>query len=163
MYLIFLSNGIFLNRVSNFDIYFFQWVTFVMLVQAGTFMLPYKIWTGLEGGLIAEFGLDAKSGILLKENYGEGLVMESLVDKYVKFFKSVLHRNNYYFFKYVTCEVLNLVVLFFNFYLTDVFLNGNFWYYGLEFLKFTRLTHAEQVTQCAILPIFSLINRLFWG
>ena len=143
--------------MSNFDIYFFQWVTFVMLVQAGSFILPYKIWTGLEGGLIAEFGLDAKSGILLKENYGEGLVMESLVDKYVKFFKSVLHRNNYYFFKYVTCEVLNLVVLFFNFYLTDVFLNGNFWYYGWEVAKFQRLTHAEQVTQCAILPIFSLI------
>ena len=27
----------------------FQWVTFVMMVQAGAFMLPYKLWKALEG------------------------------------------------------------------------------------------------------------------
>jgi hypothetical protein len=44
----------------------FQWVTFVLMFQAGTFILPYKLWQMLEGGLIAEFGLDANSRILLE-------------------------------------------------------------------------------------------------
>ena len=43
------------------------------MIQAGTFILPYYIWRALEGGLIEEFGLEAKSGILLRENYNEGL------------------------------------------------------------------------------------------
>ena len=44
----------------------FQWVTFVLMFQAGTFILPYKLWQFMEGGLIAEFGLDANSRILLE-------------------------------------------------------------------------------------------------
>ena len=43
------------------------------MIQAGAFILPYYIWRALEGGLIEEFGLEAKSGILLRENYNEGL------------------------------------------------------------------------------------------
>ena len=109
-----------------------------MLVQAGAFYLPYKVWVALEGGLLEEFGMDAKSGILLKEDYGSALALESVVDKYVKYFRSILHRNNYYFGKYMVCEALNVVMLFFNFYLTDIFLNGNFWYYGWDVFQYNR-------------------------
>jgi len=49
------------------DTSYYQWVTFVMLVQAGTFILPYKIWQCLEGGLIAEFGQDANARIMLSQ------------------------------------------------------------------------------------------------
>ena len=50
---------IFLKTITIFTL--FQWVTFVMMVQAGTFMLPYRIWRALEGGLIEEFGTEAKN------------------------------------------------------------------------------------------------------
>ena len=43
------------------------------MIQAGSFILPYYTWRALEGGLIEEFGQEAKSGILLRENYNEGL------------------------------------------------------------------------------------------
>ena len=70
-----------------------------MMVQAGTFMLPYRIWRFLEGGLMEEFGTDAKTAIILDEEYGdEAVVMDSVVDKYVKFFRQTWHRNNWYFF-----------------------------------------------------------------
>ena len=81
-----------------------------------------------------------------KNDNGDGYAMEPLVEKYVKFFRSILHRNNYYFFKFIFCEFLNIVSLYANFYLTDVFLNGNFWYYGVEAVKFSRLSYQEQVT-----------------
>jgi len=127
---------------------YYQWVTFVMMVQAGAFMLPYKLWKALEGGLLEDFGADAKSRF---DDDGNG--QAHLVEKYVKYFKSILHRNNYYFMKYLCCEVLNLVMLYFNFYLTDVFLNGNFWYYGWEAMKFNSLSYAEQMSGAYINPM----------
>ena len=44
----------------------FQWVTFVLMFQAATFILPYKLWQCMEGGLLAEFGQDANARILLE-------------------------------------------------------------------------------------------------
>jgi len=131
---------------------YYQWVTFVMMVQAGAFMLPYKIWSALEGGLLADFGIDAKSGILLKDD-DDGNGQAHLIEKYVKYFKSILHRNNYYFLKYLCCEFLNLVMLYLNFYMTDVFLNGNFWYYGWDAVKFNQLSYKEQQSGAVINPM----------
>ena len=95
-----------------------------------------------------EWNLNYTTLILLqnKNDNGDGYAMEPLVEKYVKFFRSILHRNNYYFSKFIFCECLNLVSLYANFYLTDVFLNGNFWYYGYEAVKYSRLSYPEQVT-----------------
>ena len=110
-----------------------------MMVQAGTFMLPYRIWRALEGGLMDEFGGDAKTKIILDDEYGEeAMVMMSLVDRHIKFFRSIWHRNNWYFFMFVLCELLNCGVLFLNFWITDVFLNGKFYTYGWDVIQFGR-------------------------
>ena len=95
------------------------------------------------------------------------LVMETVVEKYVKFFKSTFHRNNHYFAKYVCCEILNFLMLFFNFYLTNVFLNGNFWNYGWELLEFNKYSLWEQkVSNFFALLILQLISKFrgsnFW-
>ena len=42
------------------DTSYYQWVTFMLLFQAGTFLFPFKIWKALEGGLIGAFGDDAR-------------------------------------------------------------------------------------------------------
>ena len=49
------------------DTAYYQWVTFMQIFQAGMFLLPYKIWSWCEGGLLESFGQDAKSAIILKE------------------------------------------------------------------------------------------------
>ena len=56
------------------------------MIQAGTFMLPKKIWTALEGGLMEEFGQDAKSKVILTDEFEEAVLMEAQVDKYLKFY-----------------------------------------------------------------------------
>ena len=33
------------------DTSYYQWVTFMQLFQAGMFLLPYKLWSVMEGGL----------------------------------------------------------------------------------------------------------------
>ena len=100
----------------------------MLLFQAGTFLFPYKIWKAIEGGLIAAFGDDARSAIMLKEDnqYDDGIVLEAVVEKYVKYFKSILHHNSMYFFKFVCCEMGNIVMLFANFWAIDKFLKGRF-------------------------------------
>ena len=52
--------------LANLPMNLFQWVTFVLMFQAASFILPYKLWQCMEGGLLAEFGLDANSRILLE-------------------------------------------------------------------------------------------------
>jgi len=67
-----------------------------------------------------------RSAILLRDEHHceEGIVMEAVVEKYVKYFKSIFHHNNWYFTKFVCCEMLNIVVLFSNFWAIDKFLQG---------------------------------------
>jgi len=37
------------------DTAFYQWVTFMMALQAAIFYLPYRVWAALEGGLLNQF------------------------------------------------------------------------------------------------------------
>ena len=62
------------------------------------FYLPYKIWQSMEGGLIQSFGKDAKSAVILTtDDKGDvdGVVMDAVAEKFVKYFKSILHHNQW--------------------------------------------------------------------
>jgi len=140
------------------DTSYYQWVTFFLLFQAGLFILPGKLWKIMEGGMIESFGLEGKQMILLTEDakYDEAVTMEAVVEKYVKYFRSTLHHNNLYFFKFVVCEFLNVAMLYFNFYLTDTFLQGRFKYYGWDVMMFYQKSRREQKVSvnpfCAAFP-----------
>jgi hypothetical protein len=43
----------------------FQWVVFVLVLNAALFILPRKVWKLLEGGIIEQFGKTAKSAFIL--------------------------------------------------------------------------------------------------
>ena len=76
--------------------------------QAALFYLPYKIWSSLEGGLIASFGTDAKTPVIISADarYDDGVVMEAVVEKFVKYFKSIFHHNSWYFGYFIACKYL---------------------------------------------------------
>ena len=86
---------------------YYQWVTFVFAIQAAVFYLPYKIWYMLEGGLMASFGSDAKTKVMVSKDCDlddECLVLEAVVDRFVKYFKCVFHRNTWYYAYYICCK-----------------------------------------------------------
>ena len=89
------------------DTSYYQWVTFMFAIQAAIFFLPYKVWASLEGGLIASFGVDGKSPVMISEEakYDDGVVQEAVIEKFVKYFKSIFHRNSWYFASYVFCKL----------------------------------------------------------
>ena len=55
---------------------------------------------------MASFGTDGKSPVMIAEDmkYDDGVVMEAVVEKFVKYFKSILHHNSWYFGYFILCR-----------------------------------------------------------
>ena len=55
---------------------------------------------------MASFGTDGKSPVMIAEDmkYDDGVVMEAVVEKFVKYFKSILHHNSWYFGYFILCK-----------------------------------------------------------
>lgn len=130
------------------DTSFYQWVTFVMAIQASIFYLPYKIWSALEGGLLQQFGRDGANKLLLRSElkYEDGVVMEAVVEKFVKYFKSIHHHNSWYFAYYMACEISNHLLLGIQFYLTDLFLDNKFSSYGWDVLEYYSYSKRDRLS-----------------
>ncbi|XP_040572045.1 innexin inx2 [Lepeophtheirus salmonis] len=131
------------------DTSYYQWVTFMMLFQAGITLLPYKIWCCLEGGLISSFGTDGKSMMMISEEEKVDedttpVILEKALYKYVKCFRAIFHHNNIYFLQFFCCELLNYIILIFNLWATDLFLHGKFRNYGLNVLYYYLMTKTER-------------------
>ncbi len=148
------------------DTSYYQWVTFMQLFQvctknklikresstyvlirkAGMFMLPPRIWSSLEGGLMQSFGMEGKSVVMLTEEakYEDGVIMEVILEKFTKYFRSILHHNQRYFFYFCLMEILNIILVYFNFWATDQFLQGRFKYFGYDVIRFFMMSKAER-------------------
>jgi len=150
------------------DTSYYQWVTFVFALQAAIFYLPYKIWKSLEGGLLESFGTDGKTPVMISENakYDDGVVMEAVVEKFVKYYKAIFHHNSWYFACFVFCEMLNFGLLFLQFQLTDSFLNYKFRWYGWDVVKFYSFDFKTRNDpelnmrnpSCAVFPTITSCN-----
>jgi len=150
------------------DTSYYQWVTFMFAIQAAIFFLPYKIWTALEGGLLASFGTDGKTPVMVTEdaNYDDGVVQEAVVEKFVKYFKAILHHNSWYFASFVFCEFLNFILLGIQFNMTDKFLNDKFKWYGLEVVNYYSWSHRDRMNptlgirnpMCSVFPTVTSCN-----
>ena len=51
---------------------------------------------------------------------------EAVIEKFVKYYKAIFHHNSWYFAIFVMCELLNFVLLFAQFQMTDNFLSKKF-------------------------------------
>jgi len=109
---------------------FYQWIVFVLVVSGGVFRLPHIIWKSLEGGLMKSlFSGEAKD----KKNKGkEEDSFGDLLKEKAHFLIQLRAEMNWYYFTFVFCEMLNVVLLIVIWSITDQFLSGNFHNYGSE-------------------------------
>ena len=54
---------------------------------------------------MAQFGTDGKSLVMVRAEaqYEDGVVMEAVLEKFVKYFRSIFHHNSRYLTYYLIC------------------------------------------------------------
>jgi len=144
------------------DTAFYQWVPFMLVLQAALFYIPRRIWKSCEGGLMETFGKDARHVVILKGDRnnqiekGGSVIKEEVARKYSTYFQSILHHNNGYFAQFLFCQVLNLLIDIGNIYMTDYFLKGRFMKYGSQVIKYLTYSPLSRVEMpnpmCTVFP-----------
>jgi len=122
----------------------YQWVAFVLVLQAALCYIPHALWKNWEGGKLFLLlqGLDQMSL--------EGV--EGTKEKRVKIVTYVINNlrsHNIYVYKFILCELLNLVNVLGQMWLMDVFFNGQFTTYGLEVVRLAGQNIEERADPMA--------------
>ncbi|KAF8773083.1 Innexin inx2 like protein [Argiope bruennichi] len=110
---------------------YYQWVCFVLFLQAILFYIPRYFWKVCEGSRMKNLILGLNTPCLDKE------VKDKSKKLLVDYIIANLHNHNVYFTSYVFCEVMNFVNVIGQIYLIDTFLDGEFTKYGLKVIQFT--------------------------
>jgi len=128
------------KRFSDDEMYntYYQWVSLCLVGQACLFYLPRALWLSLEGGLMKHLAKDKQAKIIEDP--------EEKCDCLLTTFNQQL-RNKYdrYFFGFLGCEILNIVIVISQLFLTNRFLGGNFLTYGSDVYQYYSLP-AEETT-----------------
>ncbi|KAG8191995.1 hypothetical protein JTE90_001731 [Oedothorax gibbosus] len=111
---------------------YYQWVCFVLFLQAMMFYVPRYFWRSVEGGRIKNLICGLNSPILSIETK---LANKKLL---VDYLAANLGNHGMLFAGYAFAEILNFVNVVGQMFLLDKFLGGEFSRYGVEVLQFTE-------------------------
>jgi len=121
------------QKIETGTTVFYQWITFVLAIHAAMLRFPYMIWKAQEDGYMKSFYADGQGkSIENKTKKGDGL--KELANKEALFFTKLHNKMYEYYFTFVFCEFLNVIMLVIVFCTTDTLLSGNFKHYGTEVL-----------------------------
>ena len=130
---------------KNYTIYY-QWVVFMLCINALIFRIPHVIWKTREGGLMKEF--------CSKEAQANLSINEALLKNYCGYFGKIKGTKTSYYIWFLVCQCLNIAVTASNFVLNDHFLDGNFKSYGMDVIHYSQLpdTTTEHDPKCNAFP-----------
>ncbi|XP_065284534.1 innexin inx2-like [Dermacentor albipictus] len=111
---------------------YYQWVCFVLFLQAVLFYVPRYFWKAVEGGRMKDLILGLNNPILPEDAKKHS---RKLLDEYLAI---NLNNHNIFFLGYVMAEVFNFVNVVGQMFLMDMFLGGAFSSYGIKVLQFTE-------------------------
>jgi len=116
---------------------FYQWVGFLIFIQAILFYAPRHLWKIIEDGRMKFCSQDSKSIVLDGKSRGDQ------VERLNKVYKKYQGRNQTYAYKFFFCEILNLVNVVGQIFLTNRFLGGKFLDYGSRIYWYNQNTHGH--------------------
>ncbi|XP_054712216.1 innexin inx2-like [Uloborus diversus] len=111
---------------------YYQWVCFVLFLQALLFCIPRYFWKCMEKGKIKSLVMDLHNPVLDME--AKSSKINTLVDYMVR----NLNNNDNYSTLYMMSEAFNVINVIGQMYLMDTFLGGEFSSYGAQVIKFTE-------------------------
>ena len=113
---------------------YYQWVPFVLFLQACIFYVPHALFKVCEGGKVASIisGLHQRATELddAERAGGHG--------KLAKYLIKSINTHNFWAARMMCCELLTFLNIIFNMYFMDVFLGREFSQYGLKVLSFVE-------------------------
>lgn len=136
---------------------YYQWVVFVLFLQAMCFHIPRVIWKHSEGGIVKMLVGDLTNPIYMVAKADR----KDRVDFIAKYFKEATKTHGGYAINFFLCEILCLVNVIGQMYLTDRFLGYEFSTYGWDVLTLNNMNPEDRadpmnvvfpkVTKCTFL------------
>eukprot|EP00092_Neocalanus_flemingeri_P075251 GFUD01093199.1.p1 GENE.GFUD01093199.1~~GFUD01093199.1.p1 ORF type:complete len:449 (+),score=85.56 GFUD01093199.1:92-1348(+) len=122
------------DPTKNQKIYhiFYQWVGFIIFLQAILFYLPRHLWKTLEEGRIKFCTKDMKEMVLDDD------VRLKRVDRLNLDYSKFKGKNNHYAAKFFFCEIINLMNVIFQIFYINKFIGGKFLDYGSRILDYNK-------------------------
>lgn len=109
---------------------YYQWVCFVLFIQAAMFYVPRWLWKTWEGGKAGKILYGLNNPMLSDDE------MKSKITRLVQYLLDHKTTHNFYAYKYFFCESLNFVNVIGQIYFLDKFLGGEFKTFGLRVFDF---------------------------
>ncbi|RWS04984.1 innexin inx2-like protein [Dinothrombium tinctorium] len=109
---------------------YYQWVPFMLFIQAILFYIPRYLWKLKEGGRVKRLILGLDSAVIPEDQ------KEYNIRLLLNYFRCNLNTSNSFFAFYVFTEFLNFGNVVFQMYLINKFLGGTFMSYGWRVLMF---------------------------
>lgn len=119
---------------------YYQWVVFVLFLQALSFHLPRLIWKHSEGGIIKMLVGDLTNPLYIVQK-GE---RKERVETIAKFFKESSVGHGGYAIKFFVCEIACLANVVGQIYFTDRFLGYSFTTYGWDVFTLNNMNPEDR-------------------
>lgn len=111
---------------------YYQWVCFVLFLQAIIFCLPHVLWRTLESGRMKSLVQKLRNPVLTTKE------SDTCLSGLTCYFSGRRYEHQYYAIKFLLCEVLNFVNVIGQIFFIDLFLGGQFRKYGVEVINFAN-------------------------
>lgn len=119
---------------------YYQWVCFVLFLQAMLFYIPRWAWKILENGKMESITRDLDLIICADEK--KSLKKKLIIDYIVNSVHQ--HQHDWYASKYFLCELVAFINVVGQMFLMDKFFDGEFLNFGLEVLKFSEMDQKDR-------------------
>ncbi|XP_032666511.1 innexin shaking-B isoform X1 [Odontomachus brunneus] len=118
---------------------YYQWVIFLLLLQAILFYTPRWLWKGWEGGKIHALMMDLDIGLCseVEKKQKKKMLLDYLWEN--------LRFHNWWAYRYYLCEVLALLNVVGQMFLMNRFFDGAFLTFGIDVLRFLESDQEDRV------------------
>jgi len=132
------------------DTLYYQWVPFMLVISAVIFKIPDVIWGLLEGGFMKSFADGSANSVSIHKDEE---AKKKLIKSHISLFGVLKGNNKFYYFKFLFCQILNIVLLIANFSMTSAFLDTDFSTYGTDVLEYlSEPKDSRSNPMCQVFP-----------
>jgi len=132
---------------------YYQWVCFVLFLQAVFFYAPYMVWKWVEKGRLGKLLAKVRSEPVTEKPAAEQ------VTGIARYLAENAGSYGWYAEKFLFCEAANLVNVVAQIYFTDKFLGGHFFLFGKSYLSEKRDDYEANLSSVVLETVFPKVTK----